>query len=261
MDGTQGIDPAGNDRKKRDTDIVERVKEVAPERIVGDFHAARSIGTDRMSYGDDDDGQTAQRLDVFVFRPGHPNGLGRCRFHAYCDKFKQSKIRIYPVSPILPFQIIADICHSGHDLSYRSKGQNSRISLCDNRKAESSSTSGGRPYRMLGFLYSCKTSTSGEKIELLNCHSERSETKRRNLPLLFLVRVSRLIAVVCFSTAVFQAVDPHVGCEAHPPQDDVKGACGPPRDDIYRVCTAHWRLRIAPNPARQKTAGTTRSRG
>lgn len=88
MDGTQGIDPAGNDRKKRDADIVERVKEIAGERIVGDFHSARSIGTDRMSHCDNDDGQTAKRLDVFVFRLGHPNGLVRCRFHAYCDKFK-----------------------------------------------------------------------------------------------------------------------------------------------------------------------------
>ena len=57
----------------------------------------------------------------------------------------------------------------------------------------------------------------------LDRHSERSETKRRNLPLLFLVRVSRLIAVVCFSIAVFQTVDPHVGCEAHPPQGGMKG--------------------------------------
>ena len=42
--------------------------------------------------------------------------------------------------------------------------------------------------------------------DAIDCHSERSETKRGNHPLCHCER---------------NAADPHVGCAAHPPQDDV----------------------------------------
>lgn len=66
-DGMQRINPSRDGGEQGHPDILQRSIEVAPEGIVGHFHAARGVDADHMAGHDKQDGKSAQGFDIGVF--------------------------------------------------------------------------------------------------------------------------------------------------------------------------------------------------